>query len=202
MNEINQSNAYNYVGENFKEIQKNGCNFSINTSKKIYILANKFSNKVDENNNIEELEKENFIENDNKINSIFTNETIRFKSTVTQFRFNTHKSKYVLQPNLIVKTKFKFVTNNEDDNDNNMSSNIKGFSFICQKGNYVELNLNFKDIDTIVEAVSNLPEGLMFINGKIKGTPLKSGITIFSITTNKNEIIECSIEVPDLVRLL
>lgn len=137
---------------------------------------------------------------ENKIDSFFSNENIKFKSTVTQFRFNKHRPKFILQPNILVKTKFSFLTNNNNNEDFNNS--IKGFTFICQKGNYVELNLKFRDTDTVVETVSNLPDGLVFTNGKIKGTPLNSGITVFTITTNKNEIIECNIEVPDLVRLL
>lgn len=239
MNETNQLNAYSYVGENIKEIQKNSFSISINTLKKIYIPVNKIKNKVDEKyydlqeleENVfittEKIQKKHFIniidfdikdeyiiakgspviisnetnnENvENKIDSFFSSENIKFKSTVTQFRFNKDRPKFILQPNILVKTKFSFFTNNNNEDFNN---SIKGFTFICQKGNYVELNLNFRDNDTIVETVSNLPDGLIFINGKIKGTPLKSGITVFSITTNKNEIIECNIEVPDLVRLL
>ena len=83
-----------------------------------------------------------------------------------------------------------------------MFTDIKGFTFICQKGHFVELNLDFVEPDVKIDFVSNLPDGLVFEDGKIKGTPLKSGTTTLEMHTSKKQILQVNIEVPPLIRLL
>lgn len=112
------------------------------------------------------------------------------------------KRKFVLQPDVRTHITIKTIGKTEEEDDGKLKGDIKGFTFICQKGHFVELNLDFVEENVKIDFVSNLPDGLVFENGKIKGTPLKSGKTKVEMHTSKKQILHCNIEVPPLIRLL
>ena len=112
------------------------------------------------------------------------------------------KRRFVLQSPIKSRILIKSIGVGEEEEEGTLKGDIKGFTFICQKGHFVELNLDFVEENVKIDFVSNLPDGLVFENGKIKGTPLKSGKTKIEMHTSKNQVLHCNIEVPPLIRLL
>lgn len=86
--------------------------------------------------------------------------------------------------------------------DNKVEGNIKGINFIIQKGTYVEIELDFLKDETFIENVSGLPDGLIFVDDKIKGTPINSGDYKLNISMSDDSNIECTLNIPPLIRLL
>lgn len=165
--------------------------------------------------------------NDNFLHIIKNNKNINvnhLSSTTVSKEIYVKESKKILKKNIIAKeipiyvkdNTYKYrinpiikadatliIVNGETQNDNEkVEGNIKGLNFIIQKGTFVEINLDFLKEDTIIESVSGLPEGLIFENNKIKGTPLKSGEYKLDMNISDDSTIECNLSVPPLIRLL
>lgn len=108
----------------------------------------------------------------------------------------------ILSPKINFKKYIIFIDGNKKDECGETENLIKGFQFVVQKGTYVELSLDFVTDESSIESVIALPSGLVFKNGKVRGTPLKSGEFTFYININDGSKIECNISIPKLVRLL
>lgn len=139
------------------------------------------------------------IKNNNKLFEIIDYEDM--STSIICNVLQKKRKKFVLQPFIQEKITLK-VSGKKENEEETHKGDIKGFTFIVQKGHFVELNLDFIDKEIKIDFVSNLPDGLIFENGKIKGTPLRSGKTELEIHTTKNQVLYCNIEVPPLIRLL
>lgn len=118
----------------------------------------------------------------------------------------TVKTKFLetlIKPTIEEESKGFFVKGQSSEGTGGKTENsIKGFKFIAQKGTYVELSLDFLKEDVVIDTITGLPDGLVFKDGKVRGTPTLSGEFTFTINISDGSSMECIMEIPQLVRLL
>lgn len=78
---------------------------------------------------------------------------------------------------------------------------IEKISLVSQKSNFMEFKIIFKNTQIDVTTVENIPEGMVYENGYLKGVPEKSGTydVIFNLTDNTK--VTYTITIPTLQRL-
>lgn len=201
-----QYNSYNLLGTYLHQYQKKISGISVKNEIPPFFSAGKYSFSIQNSVKDEYYTNDYNIfynrqnnNNDNEVN-LLEFENCYLKLIAKRFQI-LKKNKIVLQPQLKDKFTFKIETGQYVEPDNS-EGNIKGFHFICQKNCFIEIDLNFISEEVKIESVGNLPQGLVFENGKIKGTPLNSGIDTIELNTNDGNMISCILEVPNLIRLL
>lgn len=94
-----------------------------------------------------------------------------------------------------------FDKNKEPNTQNSQSSgtNIKNFTFTCQKNSFIELKIDF---DKNIKDITGLPKNLYLDNNYIKGTIQRAGQYLISISFKDDTRYDFILEVPNLQRIL
>lgn len=184
-------NVYKFIGDG--KFQLSGIETSFSTKINYDFIQSEVSFNVIDNTRIEP-----FIETNKQF---FIEEYISVKPIYFHVKDRNIK-KYSLDNEITKEIVFYIKDKGELPNCDKNGGTIKGINFVVQKGHYVEIDLSFIDTSTTIESVSGLPDGLIFSNGKIKGTPILAGDFDFTIGVSDKSEILCSINIPNLIRLL
>lgn len=181
--------------------QKSKDSIHIKTLNVDNITSSKYDNMIDKivyNKKI--LHKLNYFEIDKYKINIKEDKDIYIFASGTKIYVKEKFLDKILSPENKFK-RYQINVGGKDKEDEVGKNNIKGFNFIIQKGTYVELSLDFIDTESKIDSISGLPDGLHFVNGKIKGSPTRAGEFIFYININDGTKIECNLSIPNLIRL-
>lgn len=85
-------------------------------------------------------------------------------------------------------------------NSNNNGGNVEKIELTMQQQSFYEINIKYTNGDVI--ECKNLPLGLIFEKGKIKGSPIYSGVYIVEAILNNEEVNNIIINVSQLPRIL
>lgn len=193
-----------WVAQNEGEINVNADN--MNYRSHIYLFPSPTYTKI-----INSLKTNKHLEIDIPFTRTFTDGEIFVKTPKTTkiicepllFTVKTTFLETLIKPIIEEKSGEFFVKGKTDScTDGKTENSIKGFKFVAQKGTYVELSLDFLKEDVVIDTITGLPNGLIFKDGKVRGTPTLSGEFPFTVNISDGSSMECIMEIPQLIRLL